>query len=283
MKRLKIFLTIILITLFFSCTESPIGYDGYYNYPLETDIMWNYKYIIEITNYRPLDPNDPYIPDTNVIVENIRILSEGKYIFENGTVTFRLSELPLIYKNHKNTNYYISKPQELYRYAYKGMGSLAFPKTNKNLKFLFNRKYFNNTHSLIDYITGIVNTNQDSIYIEPTPRLVYKYPLTIGSKWNFVDITGVMRIDKEVIGKEILNIPAGSFQVSVIKWYYDLKNLEGSEDISVLEYVSKEGLIKRTFYIKNLALIAPESPEVKGYIDIIQDIVLLNNQKAYED
>lgn len=282
MKKFFSFTLVLIITLF-NCNKSPTGYDGSYYYPLETGLVWNYEQKFQMKNYRPFDLNYPYTPDTGEIVENFRVLSEGKYKFENGVATFILSAIPLNHYYYKSTNYYISKPEKLYRYAYKSYGYEVLPKSSGNLKYLLNGKHFNNIPSIIDYATGIINKFQDSVYIEPTPRLVYKFPLKIGSKWNFVDIDGMLKIDKEVIEKKFINVLAGKFLAFVIKWHYYYNGQQNSINISVLEYLSEKGLLKRTFHIKDVALIESDNPEIKGYIDFIQEINLINFDESYEN
>lgn len=276
MKKLKLFFTPIFLILFFSCSDAPIGFDGYYNYPLEEGLSWKYNRTFLMTNFRPIDSIN-YVPDTNSRSEIIEVISEGKYTFENGITTFVLKEQnhPIFYNLIRST-YYISKPNALYRYAYSG-GGVASPKTYTDLKLQFVGLNFNNIYSLINYFTEVHQSHQDSLYIESPPSLVYKYPLKIGSQWNFVN-NPIMKIDKEIIRKEIVSTPGGQFNSHVIKWSYKFKDAQLIDDsnITCIEYLSSEGLIKRTFLIKNVAVIGPSNPDVIGYMDIIDELILTN-------
>lgn len=273
MKAILYVLTLFLISIFLSCSDSPYGLGGLSNYPLEKGTVWKYENKIELTNFRPSTPGQTY--NDTVYVSTGRVESLGKFVFDNGVETFSLRSYEDI-ENHlrPSLKYYIKTSEALYLYGYSG-GSLIAPKTNSSTKLAFNGKTFYNFQSLIDYVEQKVNNYSDSIYIENPPPKVYQYPLQVGSKWIFRDYGKPFLIEKEVIGREIIRTPAGNFNAYAIRWYYDMdRNGIYDPDIIVTEYLHEVGMVKRIFVIKNLMVSSSDDPEGFGYIDFTQNIVL---------
>ncbi|MDP2208193.1 MAG: hypothetical protein Q8K98_05375 [Bacteroidota bacterium] len=273
MKTIILALSVFIISILWSCSDSPYGLDTMYNSPLREGNVWEYENKVEFSNFRPLTPGQTF--EERVDTYTGRVESRGIHIFNNGVETYSL----LSYEGIENRlrpsfSYYIKTPEALYLYGYSG-GSLLAPKTNSSTKLIFHGKTFYNFQSLIDFIEQKVNHYSDSVYIEnPTPK-VYQYPLQVGIKWTFRDYGKPFLIEKEVIDKEVIRTPAGNFNAYVIRWYYDMDmNQIYDPDIIVTEYLHAVGLVKRVFTIKDIMITTSESPEGMGYIDLTQNIVL---------
>lgn len=273
MKAILFALAVFLMSIFLSCSDSPYGLGGLYNYPLEKGNVWEYVNKIEFSNFRPLTPGHTY--NDTVYVSTCRVESVGKYLFNNGVETFSLVSYEEIeYRLPPSFQFYIKTPDALYLYGYTA-GSLLAPKANSSTRLIFHGKVFSTFHSLIDFIEHKVHNYSDSVYVETPPPLVYQYPLQVGSKWRFRDYEKPFLIEKEVIDREIIRTPAGNFDAYAIRWYYDMdRNGIYDPNIIVTEYLHEIGLVKRAITIKDLMITSMESPEGFGYIDFTQNIVL---------
>ncbi len=273
MKTIILALSVFIISILWSCSDSPYGLDTMYNYPLGEGSVWEYETKIEFSNFRPLTPGQTY--KETVYVYTGRVESRGKHIFNNGVETYSLlSSEEIENRLHPSFSYYIKTPEALYLYGYSG-GSLLAPKTNSPTKLIFHGITFYNFQSLIDFIEQKVNHYSDSIYVENPPPKVYQYPLQMGIKWTFRDYDKPFLIEKEVIDKEFIITPAGNFNAYAIRWYYDMDR-DGiyDPDIIVTEYLHAVGLVKRVFTIKDIMATPSDDPEEIGYIDFTQNIVL---------
>lgn len=273
MKAILYVITGFLISIFLSCSDSPYGLGGLYDYPLEKGTVWEYENKIEFTNFRPTTPGQTY--NDSVHFSTGRVESLDKFVFDNGVETYSLKSYEAMgTRLHPSYTFYIKTPEALYLYGYSG-GSLLAPKTNASAKLIFHGNTFYTFQSLIDFIEQKVRNYSDSVYVETPPPIVYQYPLQVGSKWTFRDYGKPFLIKKEVIDTEIIRTPAGNFKAYAIRWYYDMdENGIYDPDIIVTEYLHEVGLVKRVFTIKNLTVASSDNPEGFGYIDFTQNIIL---------
>lgn len=273
MKTIILALSVFIICILWSCSDSPYGLDTMYHYPLGEGNVWVYETKIELSNFRPLTPGLTY--KETVYVFSGKVESRGKYIFNNGVETYSLlSSEEIENRRSSSFKFYIKTHEALYLYGYTG-GSLLTPKTNATFKVIFKEKTFNNFQSLIDYIEQKVNNYSDSIYTENPPPKVYQYPFFVGSKWIFRDYDKPWLIEKEVVDRKLIQTPAGKFDAYAIRWYYDMDtNGIYDTDIIVTEYLHTVGLVKRVFTTKDIKISNSENPEGFGYIDLTQNIVL---------
>jgi hypothetical protein len=84
----------------------------------------------------------------------------------------------------------------------------------------------------------------DSLIVRDDPRVVFELPLEIGASW--VSFTDPFRSTREVVGREVVAVEAGTFECFVIRTEVDLRREEG-ESFEWFDYVSEEhGLVLRT-------------------------------------
>jgi hypothetical protein len=114
----------------------------------------------------------------------------------------------------------------------------------------------------------------DSFIFENPPRKCLEYPLTVGAEWFVRQSAGPWRILKRVIGQQEISTPAGIFDCLVIEWKYDTDN-NGiwDTDIEWLDYLSEQGLIKRSM-IRFNSRITDELGNLLGYYDSKDEIWL---------
>ena len=116
----------------------------------------------------------------------------------------------------------------------------------------------------------------DSLIIENPPVLTLVYPPELGFQWLVKDAGNPWRIDKKIIAKETVQVPAGEFVCYKIQHLHDLDgDGKWDEDLFLFDFVSSEGLVKRTAEFKN-SKATNEIGEIIGSFDSIEEITLTN-------
>lgn len=273
MKKLVFVPFTIFAALLFPCcfgeinpTEIP---EDFLQYPLKLGNSWQYEREVKFINLRP-DSVIGYLPDTayqnsmSVTVPRKETLlgSIETYVIREETdmggslVTF-------------GEQYYANQHKGFYLHAYKGMSSILPKNSNPTLKFK-NKMYQNIDQLLMELdITWRfpANSAADSVIMEIPPLLILPYPLQMGQSWIYREAGNPFKIVKKVEGRETISTSAGRFVVDVIRWFYALDDSgQYDEDISLLDYYSAIGLVKRSISIRNLQLIN-QFNQVIGYFD----------------
>ncbi|MEW5701359.1 MAG: hypothetical protein AB1792_03930 [Candidatus Zixiibacteriota bacterium] len=94
------------------------------------------------------------------------------------------------------------------------------------------------------------------------PLLVLRYPLE--GKWRYRDAEGPepsVTIDKEVLGRDTIGVPAGAFDCYEIAWRYN-----GVAGVEAIEHVTTTGLVRRAFRV---LLSDPDSTEVTDITELL--------------
>lgn len=102
------------------------------------------------------------------------------------------------------------------------------------------------------------NGKLDSLRWRDDIRIVYKFPLTKGQKW--ISFSSPFVQTKEVVGEEMVNVRAGSFLCMKIKSTIGSPFSTLSDSLEFYDYVSQDGLILRTLYMK--AIITTEKDPI---------------------
>lgn len=273
---------IFLITIVFilnGCSKAPDETDVIIKYPLEKGTVWEYNHTMAFTNFRPSISGTSYSETTYIQTGYVQVV--GEKIFYDTIRTKQVLEVSHGLRTSVSEKYYLEKPEGLYLYGYRG-GSNFTPKTSNSVRYKFKGTQFNNPQEILEYLEGLQNglnkKSLDSINIEQIPLIVYKFPIDVGSQWNYRGaISGGLffRIDKKVVGMELVHLPIGVFSTYVIQWLYDM-NSDGiyDADLEFKDYVCKEGLMKRVLKIKNIAITTVDSPEGIGLVDY-EDVTLV--------
>lgn len=258
-----------------SCTHSTnpdAEIDYNYQFPLKQGSSWNYHISNKFVNIRPDTLNlglfDSYL-DIKLTV---------------GTDTV-INSIPLIQVKESGQdlqtsfNFYRNEESGFFRYAYKGVGQ-GLPKVNSKYEFKLNGYVFNDFNNLVNTLINnkpYLNRTNDSITFFSSPLKVYAYPIFIGKEWEF--ISDEIKIDKTVIGKDVVITNIGAFNCYKIKWKYKLNNSNWDENIAAYEYINEKGRMKLEFYIKDLLITTAENPDGIGLVDVRIDYELtgMNN------
>jgi hypothetical protein len=268
----------ILVCCFVSCSKAPDDTNDILKYPFNKNAVWNYNETVSFQNFRPSAPGATYHETTYTYTGSVSVL--GEKFFHDTIQTIMVAEISNGFLYRYYEKYYIQKPEGLYLYGYKGGGDLFAPKSNNFLRYKYKGIEFNGPKEIIDYLETAKSgyfKKGDSIYIEQDPPMVYKYPIEVGTSWNYRKTSGgsPFLINKKVIGKEFLSIHAGMFETYVVQWFYDL-DTNGVYDagIDIKDYVSSKGLIKREIIVKDIYVSNAESPEGIGLIDVVCNILV---------
>ena len=199
-----------------------------------------------------------------VIFDSLEVYNFATILNDGGYVT-------------SGNEYYNNNDNCLFEYGYTNPLMLT-PKNNENFAFLiFDDKKFGNVREIVDYVEkGIIgneHSRDDSIYYDPVKSL--EYPLNEDSYWIYRTSNNPWRIDKEVVGWEETDVPAGSFNCWIIKWTFPESSW--NDDIDYYDFITEQGLIKRTIEFNNIGCI-DESFNIIGHLDSIEETYLTDFQ-----
>jgi len=283
-------LIILFILLFiYSCKKStnPITPDlGTFIYPLEVGNRWEYDRQVSTFNYRSKDSlNYPRYDDSlnyhsEIVVE---IMREKTILDTIKTFVIQTGETDTLLREFWGEHYYKNQSDGLFLYAYNayGGGSNGLPKFSNSEKIIFNGIAFNSfadiTRTLDLMLPKIFTLNSDSLIYNDPPIKNLEYPIKTSNEWIIRESNKPFAINKRVLRKESISLPSRIFSCYKIEWLYDIdNNNEWDENISVVDFISDEGLIKREMFLKDLVITTAESPDGNGYFDWSEEIILKN-------
>ena len=195
-----------------------------------------------------------------VIFDSIDVYNFSTLLNDNGNII-------------TGNEYYNNNDNCLFSYGY--TNPLMFtPKAIENFAFfIFDDKKFNNVKEIVDYIEkGIIgneHSKDDSIYYDPVKSL--EYPLNEDSHWIYRTSNNPWRIDKEIVGWNEIDVPAGRFNCWIVKWTFPESSW--NDDIDYNDFISEQGLIKRIIEFRDLDCI-DENGNFIGHINIIEETYL---------
>jgi len=271
-----IFLSILLISVL-SCSliDNPVGHNEYdFIYPIEIGYKWEYSKELSPINFRPDTLNIPsYLDTTATVIINI----ERKETIFDTIQTYVFHEvLTEGNEQYEDEKYYNNLDDGLYYYAYRGGGYMT-PKSNSRGKIFFKGRSFNSIREITSFIEEALPnkfTISDTLIYEIPPIQSIKYPLETGSQWIIRQSGNPWRMDKKVLGKETVKVPAGNFNCYKIQWLYDIDNNgEWDNDIIFYDYICYKGLIRRYILIKDMEW-RGENNEYLGLFDFKDESVL---------
>ncbi len=268
---IKRHLIIILIFFISNCDkENPVGSeDGDYIYPIKIGNQWEYLRTFSTFNFRP----DTLESILNTVVTSsvIMRIDRKEIIFDSiQTYVFHETLTETNGPTYEDESYYNNLDNGLFFYAYRGPG-FVIPKTNSKRRILFKGKYFSNIREMTHFISMALPNKiniSDSLIYEIPPLQSIKYPFEIKSQWVYRNPDIPWHIDKKIISKESVKVPAGNFDCYKIQWLHDVDdNGEWDEEIIMYDYICSKGLVKRSVLFKDSAIIGEHDPEPIGLFD----------------
>lgn len=284
-----IFTLLFILLLIASCkkgTNPIIPVSNTFLYPLEVGNKWEYDRHIATYNYRSKDSiNYPRYDDSVHYHSKINVEVVREEIILDSIETFIVKSLETetSMQSFWSEHYYKNEADGLLLVAYSnyGGGANGLPKQINSQKIIFKGIEFNSiseiTQTLDHILPRTYNVSTDSILYEIPAIKILEYPLSIYNEWIFRLANNPFGINKRVLGKESISLSSQIFSCYKIKWLYDLdNNNKWDEDISVIDFIADEGLIKRVMIVKNLAITTAVSPDGNGYFDWSEEIKLAN-------
>jgi hypothetical protein len=128
-------------------------------------------------------------------------------------------------------------------------------------------------HQLADTESKLI----DSLYYEQHPVQELAYPLEVGRNWIYrsTDMGDSWYMEKEVVGREQIDVPAGSFPclVTEIRWDFDNDGELDPEMIEGYDYTCGAGGVKRRFTLFDL-LVINDIGDTLGTFDLVEQYEL---------
>jgi len=283
MKSIKI-LSLLLFTsaLFFSCSEDSVNPGNVpqdnFTYPFSINSFWYYGTRNFVTNLRPDSLSSVFSTDT--------ISGYGGATFLKDTIinndTLRLFRNSHSDESHSHTTLELFKQTDsgLIRHAFYSDGTNFGPFRNeKKYKFSINGKEFLSISDLINFYNNDFNPPYDNpvgdsvLFFDNPPVTMVKYPVVTGTEWNFYSVLSI-RLTKKYLGYEtIVSNDKSYYCVKIQKQWYNNNSLVPDSHLIFYDYFSKDGMVKRDFTIKDVA-VSNGSGQLIGYIDVKEEAFL---------
>ncbi|MCP4584151.1 MAG: hypothetical protein GY839_21270 [candidate division Zixibacteria bacterium] len=273
-KLSSIILALFLLAICLSCS---LGTDPAISFifPLEIGNRWEYSRTFSYTNIRP--DTFEISPDT-WRAEAILEINSLDHIFlpENSPPEF--IEAYHLREEYIDDDTSVYEGDAYYRNAIDGLysynsGSIPIWLSDNTI---IPENFTIGIFSINDVMLFKNNSTLDTIIYNAIPQKILYYPIDMGSQWRLRDRedNSGFRIDKKVVGSEVITVPAGEFVCVIIQWLYDFDRDEcWDDDIEFYDYLCEVGLIKRTILFKDNTW-PSEYGENLGLVDSITEIVL---------
>jgi len=281
-----LFFLVLLITSCKKDTNPIIPNSDTFLYPLEVGNKWEYDRHFATFNYRKKDSIDyPRYDDSIHYYSKIVVEVVGKKtILDSIKASIIQSfETSSSMRSFWSEQYYCNQDNGLFLHGHRFNigGGNGLPKLINSEKIIFKGKEFNSIDEIIQSLDFILpkaySICSDSIIYNNPPLMVLAYPIINSGEWIFRQSNEPFAINKRVLGKENITLLSRVFLCHKIEWLYDLNNdNKWDEDISVVDFYADEGLIKRTFFVKDLVITTIASPDSNGYFDSSEEIILTN-------
>jgi len=245
-----------------------------FTYPLTIGNTWKYERQFKTVHVSPdslkgqLDFADTSVVDV-AITQTVDLAGNDNTIEMMGLETAD-------HGTFRGYYYYVENSDGLFQTGYSGGGPVVMPKHKAIKEIRLAGLSFSSLSELLNALTKgavLIHAKQDSVYLENPPVKALGYPLNEGKSWTYRSMP--WRMDKEITGNETIETDAGSFQCFKIRWLYDMdENGSWDENISIIDHISEEGLVKRTMGISDITY-TNENGEVIGVMDYLEEFTLL--------
>lgn len=261
----------ILLLIFSSCNDNPAGNNNSENnfkYPYDVNTFWYYGTRNFTTNYRP-DSLIAYFP-TDTLIGTGGALFLKDTVINQDTLRLLRNSHSEIGHSHTTLELYKQTDTGLIRAAFysDGVNFCPFASNSNSVTLSFNGKSYNSLSELFNYYKyDMRDAFDDTTLYFDDPRITsIKYPLVLGNEWHFTTV-GTTKMTKKYISYETVNSMSGNhYCVKIQKQWYNNGSATPDSHLIFYDYFSKEGLIKRDFTIKDIA-INNSTGQLLGYID----------------
>lgn len=283
MKFVKI-LSLILITSvsLISCSEDSVNPENNpqdnFTYPFSINSFWYYGTRNFVTNLRPDSLKSYFTTDTISGFGGATFLKDT--IIKNDTLRlFRNSHSD---EGHAHTTLELYKQTDsgLIRHAFYSDGTNFGPfRHEKKYTFSINGIEFQSTRELINFYNNEYNINYDYpagdtvLFFDNPPVTTVKYPVIKGTEWNFYSVLSIRLTKKYIDYETIVSNDKSYYCIKIQKQWYSNNSLVPDSHLIFYDYFSKDGMVKRDFTIKDVA-VSNSSGQLIGYIDVKEEAFL---------
>jgi len=242
------------------------------SYPLGSGSVWTYHRTMSTFNFRPTRQGVTNRDTT--IEEDVRTEILGTQMLHDtvGTIKFKGTSTG---NPGTDISYYTLRKNALYLYAYQSGGATdVLPKHSARYRYRYRGKSFGSIRELSRFVErGLEDASgapSDSVTYEAQPPKVLIFPLAAGKEWTYREYGNPFaKMNKRVLYQENLTTPAGTFLTYKIQMLYDWNN-RGVWDTTYIFYdnVGQQGLLKRSWLVRDLLITSDTGPEVLGYFDM---------------
>jgi hypothetical protein len=281
MKKLPT-LHIVLIFLLCGCEgDTPFGPpSSITSYPLQIGNRWSYNRTMTTFNVRLFDSTMTIPTDTVTGFATVEVTgtlrlpdyhspASGDSIETTVTMTSMFDDRLIVFHN-----YYAQEGSALRMHGYTG-GPFVAPRTLPGVTFHVDGIPFQSLTELEMSLTSMLNYAQsDSIILDDPPREVLQFPLMPGRQWVYWSSDSwhtEKRVDRQTWGE----IGGAARSYTEVRWLYDRdRDGEWDENLSVVDRLSIDGLLQRTFEIRDIVVTGPGGPDPIGLMDFRDDWVI---------
>lgn len=265
MKKIALFLILVLLCVIQSCEESPepgIPINSSFIYPLTVGNRWTYQMSVD---YSHIQPDSIKYRLTDFSLEYSDIVTRDTLI--NSIQLYEMKEESEDFTD--SYAYFANETNGFFQYAYR------YDQVDTNLAKANANKIFHDQRMQLDdsFLTfrqmnkplGLSKSANDSIVFFDDPYILYLYPWEIGARWNYsLDPA----ITKKVIDIVTVKTDAGVYDCYKVQYLYT--------DVTYLEYIGAAGLIKTVIKYNNMPITSIENPDGIGQADIKIEIELID-------
>jgi hypothetical protein len=271
--RMKAVFFMILTFFFLAGCNKSLDVQPVTSYPIQSGNIWMYAGIDTVYHFRPL-VSTVHFKDT-AVHWTTRIDSLGEVILQDSVHTWAFRSTDSFDTSHViGYHYYTRNNDSLFLYAYSS-ASGGLPKKLSGYHLVFQGITFGSLGELHQYIRQAERipgySATGTIVYEERPPKAMVFPLRVGSQWTFRERGYPFFIGKNITGTASVPTPAGEFAAFKIAWWWDMDNNNIADtNIEAFDYVTNNGLMKRTIVFKN-ATITNGDPTPLGYVDIKEE------------
>lgn len=267
MGRLR-YVILTLLFLMCSCSEdNPTGPSSPdFRYPMKAGNEWNYSHSLSLTFDLRSGTRPPELTRST-----IRVLVIGEEVIFDSLQCLKLQE-QLTENENTRTSYHFYQNNADGLYLIAGRGESTALLKNKSDYINFINKV--SPGAGIAFSSTLFNSKNDSLNLEKPAKRALKYPLQSGTQWVYSEKNRPRRVNKRVIGDVDVTTDAGEFKTVKIQWIVDFDgDGEFDDNIEYFDYIANEGLVKRSFLIKNLPLVDDDGGNI-GYYSYLDESIL---------
>ncbi|MBL1214905.1 MAG: hypothetical protein HND52_16215 [Ignavibacteriae bacterium] len=281
---LKIFLMLLVSTaIYLSCSDSsnpgmPLPFGDDFSYPLKVGNKWSYDREWSNFNFRPDSAGTDFPFTDTTLYTKAEVFVDREEILMDSIITSVVITKDIENSmNFTSSHFYQNTDDGLFILAYdRGGSSISYPKMISNFTddiLIGSLESFQRISSLHGILSSVNKIISDTLRYEDPPVQSFKYPFKQDQEWTYRNDYFI--INKKVIGTEKVELPAGSFDCWKVQWIYDFANTGFNfGNITLYDYISSKGLIKRTLHIKDARISDINNPDGGGLVDSKEEIVL---------